>query len=121
MGKQKQNFGRWGEEAAARFLTELGYEILARNVRTEFGELDLIARQAEQLVFIEVKARSSGQFGQPEESVTIAKQQHLVDAAESYLQANPGLAEDWRIDVIAIRRNAGGEPDIVHFENALNG
>jgi putative endonuclease len=120
MGKQKQRLGRWGEDAAARYLTERGYKVIARNVRTEFGEIDLIAKQGDQLVFVEVKARSGSQFGQPEEAVTQTKQEHLVNAAESYLQTNPH-AEDWRVDVLAIRRNASGKLEIVHFENAING
>lgn len=121
MSKQKQSLGRWGEEAAARYLAERGYEILARNVRTKFGELDLVMQQGKQLVFVEVKARSGNQFGQPEEAVTPAKQRHLAEAAESYLQANPQLGGDWRVDVIAINRTSGKDLEIVHFENALSG
>lgn len=121
MSKQKQSLGRWGEEAAARYLAERGYEILARNVRTEFGELDLVARHGKQLVFVEVKARTGNQYGQPEEAVTTTKQLHLAEAAESYLQANPQLASDWRVDVIAINRKTGKDLEIAHFENALDG
>jgi putative endonuclease len=120
MGNQKQKLGRWGEDAAALYLTERGYTIVARNVRTEYGEIDLIAKQGEQLVFVEVKARRGQQFGEPEEAVTLAKQEHLANAAESYLQANPHSG-DWRVDVIAINRRRGSELEIVHFENALNG
>jgi putative endonuclease len=120
MSKQKQSLGRWGEEAAAAYLAVRGYEIVARNVRTEYGELDLIAKHGVQLVFVEVKARSSKQYGEPEQAVTLLKQEHLANAAESYLQAHPHEG-DWRIDVIAISRRAGSEPEIVHFENALNG
>lgn len=120
MSKQKQSMGRWGEDAAARYLAERGYEILARNVRTQYGELDLVAKHGELLVFIEVKTRSGNQYGQPEEAITPTKQQHLVDAAESYLQANPQIKADWRVDVIAITQQPGGETDVVHFENALS-
>ena len=120
MPAQKQSLGRWGEEVAAQYLMSLGYEILERNVRTEYGELDLVTRQGAQLIFVEVKARSSADFGEPEEAVTPAKQQHLLDAAESYLQAHPEFEGDWHVDVIAVRRLKGRNPEIVHFENALN-
>lgn len=120
MPTQKQALGRWGEDAAARYLQERGYEIVARNTRTEFGELDLIARKDGQLVFVEVKARSSGRFGPPEAAVTAAKQEHLIAAAESYLQAHPAET-NWRIDVIAIQRRPHAEPEIVHFEHAVSG
>lgn len=120
MATQKQALGRWGEDAAARYLQERGYEIVARNVRTAYGELDLLARKAGELVFVEVKARSSSRFGPPEAAVTVAKQEHLVAAAESYLQAH-SIKSNWRIDVIAIKRRPGAEPELVHFENAVSG
>ena len=121
MAKQKLSLGRWGEETAANYLADRGYEIIARNLRTEYGELDLIARQGNQLVFVEVKARSSTEFGHPEEAVTSAKQQHLADAAETYLQAHPEIQSEWRVDVISILRRPPAAPEIVHFENALEG
>ena len=83
--------------------------------------LHLIARQGELLVFVEVKARSSTEFGHPEEAVTESKQQHLADAAETYLQAHPELNGEWRVDVISILRHPPQPPEIVHFENALAG
>lgn len=119
MGNQKQTLGRWGEEAAADYLQAKGYHILDRNPRNEYGEIDLVARQGTCTVFVEVKTRSSKKFGFPEEAVTPAKQQHMLEAAQTYLQANPDLDGDWRLDVIAIRRLSGGAPEILHFENAL--
>lgn len=121
MSKAKQRLGRWGEEQAAQFLVSKGYQILARNVRTEHGELDIVAKQGEVLVFAEVKARSSNKFGYPEEALTPAKQQHIFDAASTYLQEHPELNGDWRIDVIALRRRLGQAPEIQHFENAFSG
>lgn len=121
MARQKQALGSWGEERAAEYLLTKGYEIVARNVRGEYGEIDLLARQGKVLVFVEVKARSSAKFGNPEEAITPLKQQHLLDCAEDYLQAHPELDSDWRIDVISVRRVEKGQPEIVHFENALNG
>ncbi|MDA1330260.1 MAG: YraN family protein [Chloroflexi bacterium] len=120
MSSKKQRLGRWGEQQAADYLTSRGYQIIARNVRTEHGELDLVARQGSDLVFVEVKARSSAVFGHPEEAVTPNKQQHILEAAQTYLQENPQLEGGWRIDVIALRRRPGAEPEIRHFENAFN-
>jgi putative endonuclease len=120
VSNRKQSLGRWGEEQAARFLAAKGYEILERNFRTEYGELDLIARTKDQLVFVEVKARSSARFGFPEEAVTPAKQQHILEAAQTYLQEHPEFEGDWRVDVVALRRVKGAPPEIKHFENAFS-
>jgi putative endonuclease len=121
MARQKQTFGSWGEQAAAGFLEKLGYVILERNVRTQYGEIDLIARQAAILVFVEVKTRSSTEFGYPEESITATKQQHMQDAAQDYLQSHPELDGEWRVDVVSIRRLKNQQPEITHIENALSG
>jgi putative endonuclease len=120
MANQKQTLGAWGEERAAAYLRERGYEIVARNVRSAYGEIDLLAKHAGVLVFVEVKARSSSDFGYPEESVNETKQQHLLDCALDYLQANPDHIGDWRIDVISVLRAPDG-PQIEHFENAVHG
>lgn len=120
MKTPRQALGRWGETLAADFLVQKGYSILERNVRTPYGELDLVARQGKVLVFVEVKTRSSRAFGLPEEAVTSRKQAHLLAAAQHYLQDHPALEGDWRVDVIAIERCFGQSPAIVHFENALS-
>jgi len=121
-----QELGRWGENLAADFLIKQGYTIIAKNVRTPYGELDLIAQQPVKsrpgestIVFVEVKTRRSRTFGYPEESVTTSKQEHLISAALHYLQDNPDLESDWRVDVIAIECYKNQEPLIHHFENAL--
>ena len=124
----RQALGRWGEQLAADFLVEKGYTILARNVRTTYGEIDLVARQPgdasvrqpEAVVFIEVKTRSSDLYGFPEESINLRKRAHLLAAIEAYLQANPQVTEEWRVDVIAIQLSADNQPPtITHFENAI--
>ncbi len=86
---------------AADFLTRQGYTILARNVRTPVGEIDLVARQGRDLVFIEVKLRRSLSFGQPAEAVTSRKQARIRRAAQYYLLRQPSAA-NVRFDVIAI-------------------
>ena len=121
MSSRRQALGQWGESLAAEHLADLGYEILARNVRTPYGEIDLLARQDDQLVFVEVKTRSNRAYGDPETSITEKKRAHLIAAAQAYLQTHPAPNTDWRIDVIAIRkRPAGQAPEIVHFENAIH-
>lgn len=117
----RQTLGRWGETIAARYLTEQGYTIIEHNARTSYGELDLIARQGDMLVFVEVKTRASRSLGPPEISVTQTKQAHLLSAAKAYLQERPHLQYDWRIDVIAILRLPGEQPQIEHFENIITG
>jgi putative endonuclease len=112
--------GRWGESLAAAFLSERGFEVLERNARTPYGELDLVARTAGVIVFVEVKTRTSTAYGWPEESISAEKRQHLQQAAASYLQEHPELEGDWRIDVIAILGDPRGGPvEITHFDHAF--
>lgn len=112
-----QRIGAWGEDAAAMHLADRGYEIVARNIRTPHGEIDILARQDEIWVFIEVKARTSTSLGPPEIAVGPRKQAQMRAAAESYAQEHG--VEHWRIDVIAVER-INGQPHITHFENALS-
>ena len=115
--KVQQRVGRWGEQAAAEYLEKQGYKILARNFRTEHGEIDIIAQQDKVLVFIEVKARSSNRYGYPEYSVSPKKRLHLLSAAEKYILEHPKF-QTWRVDVIAVEGETG-EAKIVHFENIM--
>ncbi len=117
----RQRLGRWGEDLAGRYLEERGYSILERNVRTAYGELDLVARKEDVLVFVEVKTRTSESFGLPEVSVTEQKQAHILNAAQDFMQRHPELEGDWRVDVIAILGAPGREPaQVEHFENAFS-
>ena len=137
MSHSRQSFGRWGEGLAAEYLVQHGYTILEKNARTPYGEIDLVASQAEEVspaedamggrdrdyatVFVEVKTRSSGRFGLPEEAVTSRKRAHMLAAAQAYLQQHPELQGSWRIDVIAIQRyDRSQPPTILHFENAVS-
>jgi len=119
VSRERQSLGRWGENLAALHLSQAGYTILERNVRTPYGELDLIASQGEELVFVEVKTRASISLGPPEVSVSKTKQAHLTSSALAYLQAHPELNQDWRIDVIAVLRLPHQPPQIEHFENII--
>ena len=99
---KNKELGALGEELARRHLKRAGYKIIAANYRSPQGEIDLIARKKDCLVFVEVKCRRGDGFGPPEEAVTSAKRQKLVRVAEHYLQHEAANAADWRIDVVAI-------------------
>jgi putative endonuclease len=117
MSNRRQAVGRWGEAVAAAWLERQGYEIVGRNIRTPYGEIDLVARHDGGLCFVEVKTRSNRSFGLPEESITPRKQSHMMAAAEYYAAENE--VEHWQIDVIAIEGQPGKEADVVHFENVI--
>jgi putative endonuclease len=126
LSQTRQELGRWGESLAGDYLLKKGYSLIARNVRTPYGEIDLVAQQVSETdehetvtVFVEVKTRTSKTFGYPEEAITPRKQNNLISAAQHYLQEHPDLSDDWRIDVIAIERYSDRSPIINHFENAL--
>lgn len=115
----KQRFGKWGEDTAASFLVSKGYLIVDRNARTKYGEIDLVMQHDQRTVFVEVKTRSNTRFGYPEDSINEGKQRRLYKSAVAYLQANPHLDGDWRVDVVAIIKRRGAAPKIVHFEDAI--
>ncbi len=118
---RRQTIGRWGEDVAAQFLQNNGYEILARNLRNAYGELDIIARWGGTIVFVEVKTRTSSSFGLPEISVGTRKIQHLLNSAQAFMQLYPGPEQAWRVDVISIEGHPGGpDPHIEVFENAVS-
>jgi putative endonuclease len=117
MTSHNQKIGAWGEEAAAAFLTERKYEIIARNVRTPYGEIDIIARLKDVVIFVEVKTLTSSKNFLPEHQITARKRQHMLDAAQHYAGENE--IDHWQIDVISIEGKPGIEPVITHFENAI--
>jgi putative endonuclease len=116
---KRQFLGRWGESETARYLTEKGIEIIAQNVRTPYGEVDLIGRQGVELIFIEVKTRTTGLYGPPENAITRKKILHMVDSARYYLQEHPEYEDHWRIDVAAVVKTSDGDIQIEYFENAI--
>jgi putative endonuclease len=106
MELSRQSLARWGEEVAWRALERQGFRLLARNWRSRDGEIDLVTKLADTIVFVEVKTRQSNRFGAPEEAVTPAKLRHMCDAARAFLQAEGIDGADWRLDVVAIECNA---------------
>lgn len=118
MPHERRRFGDWGEEYARRYLECRGYSILESNYRGKYGEIDLVAMEGECLVFVEVKSRRTGTFGRPEESVTEAKQQKLVQAALEYIQEKEIEEGEWRIDVVGIEAG-GARPRVRLVRNAV--
>jgi putative endonuclease len=119
----RQNVGFWGENLAAQYLQAQGYSVLERNVRTPYGEIDLVVQKGSPpiTVFVEVKTRRTRSFGLPEDSVTARKQAHLLASVAFYAQNHPELVGEQRVDVISIQRyDPKTQPIITHFENAVS-
>ena len=113
----RQRLGRAAEDLAARHLQKQGFAIAARNYRHQRAEVDLIVQKDTLLLFVAVKARSSDQFGYPEEFVSALQQERLQEAAEHYI-----VEHNWRgairFDVVAVY--TGGSPwEVAHFEDAF--
>ncbi|MDF2683141.1 MAG: YraN family protein [Brevibacillus sp.] len=123
MSDRRRVLGQKGEEMAENYLCKKGYEILGRNIRTRRGEIDLIARDGDTLVFVEVRTRTSQAYGSAAESVTWRKRQKLRELAMDYLQNSSTFIPAFRFDVIAIhcpvRSEAGDEISIEHFKHAF--
>ena len=102
MTEARQQLGWYGEELACEELEKRGYALITRRYRTRLGELDIIARHGGYLVFVEVKARHDGSFGDPEAAVTLQKQQRLVSMATDYLTRHALLEVACRFDVVGI-------------------
>jgi putative endonuclease len=117
-GLSNQLSGAWGEELALRYLTRRGYVLIERNYRTRYGELDLILRDKDTLVFTEVKLRHGLGFGDPLEAVTPRKQAAIRALAEQYLSEKEPHFDALRFDVIGILVGKGG-PRVVHIEDAF--
>ena len=108
MTKERQKLGREGEELAKRFLLSKGYKIVKRNFRAPFGEIDLIAYQKKVLVFIEVRTKTSSNFGAPEESISLNKKKKISRLASFYLKAKRLNKIDCRFDVVCITLDKEG-------------
>jgi putative endonuclease len=115
--KHNQRIGKWGEDVSVEYLTQNGYEIVGRNARTPYGEIDILAKRGAITIFVEVKTRTSNKMGLPEESITAKKREHMIYCAEHYAMENE--IDNWQIDVISIEGKPGIEPIITYFENAI--
>ena len=102
----RRSLGKRGEEEAARFLKKRGFRIVDRNVRSRFGEIDLVARDGKTLVFVEVKARRESDGDPPEAAVTGGKQRRLGQLAQHYLKWKRLGEVPCRFDVVAVTLDA---------------
>lgn len=109
--------GNAGEELAADFLVQKGFEIVERNYRYKRSEIDVIARKDNWLIFVEVKTRSSSYFGHPEEFVDSKKRSKILEGADHYLQET-NWQGNVRYDIISINLT-GGQSKVVHIEDAF--
>lgn len=121
---RKDDLGRQGEEYAAEYLTGAGYRILARNWRCAQGEIDLVTSLGDEIVFVEVKTRSSVRFGHPFEAITVAKLSRLRRLAAAWCEAAPATtararASRIRIDVVGVIAAPGQAPIVEHLEGVF--
>lgn len=112
--------GESGEDLAAAALQRRGYAILERRYRTKIGEIDIVARDGDVLVFVEVKARSGGRLGSPAEAVTDSKRRRLAVMASDYLARRRPAATTCRFDVVAVTISGGDPPAVVVIPNAFS-
>ncbi|MFN0158079.1 MAG: YraN family protein [Bacteroidota bacterium] len=113
-----KEIGARGEQLAMRHLKRLGMEIVEMNYRYGHGEIDIIARDGETLVFCEVKSRVNDEFGDPEYALTPRKQQQIRRIAQAYLYEHEIKEQDCRFDVVAIRFMTR-PPQINYIRNAF--
>jgi putative endonuclease len=123
MSGQRQALGQRGETEAVQFLEALGYTLIAKNYRSPYGEIDLIMRaprQAQMLVFVEVRTNSDPRFGDPLESITVRKQRQVAKTAQYYVVTHRLEQCEARFDVIGIRWEQG-HARISHIPGAFDG
>lgn len=116
---QRQRLGIIGEELAVAALVARGYAILERRYATDRGEIDIIAEDGDALVFVEVRARATGEFGRAAESVTRAKQRQVTRVAIEYLARHQIVNRPCRFDVVAVDRALDDAPHITVYVGAF--
>lgn len=115
----KDQLGRRGEALAAVFLEEAGLRIVDRNWRCPAGEIDLVAVEGSTLVIVEVKTRSSDNFGQPLEAITAGKLERLYLLASKWARAHNLRFSGFRIDAVGVLDNGSGAPSIEHVRAVI--
>lgn len=114
MTKERISTGKLGEDIAVEHLAGMGYEILERNFRCPLGEIDIVARDHETLVFVEVRSRRTDNYGSPLESIGFAKQKKLSRVAECYLNRHGLHQIRARFDVVAVKlRISSSEVELI--------
>lgn len=100
--------GKKGEKLAQDFLKSKGYRILEANYRSSIGELDIVAENKNRLAFVEVRTRSSAEYGTPEESITEIKKEKLVSLCMEYINTHD-ISREWHLDLVAVELNQEGK------------
>lgn len=117
---KRRDTGILGEKLAKDFLKKRGYRIIETNYRCRAGEIDIVAKHKDALAFIEVRTKTSQEFGSPEESITPAKRARLRATAADYRQTHDNLPPLWRIDVVVVEMNQEGKLSRIELiENAV--
>jgi putative endonuclease len=118
---KRKELGNTGEKLARDFLKKKGYKIRDTNFRCREGEIDIVARKKDCLVFVEVRTKTGTAFGSPEESVTFAKKEKLITSALTYMSEHDDLPESWRIDFVAVELDQNGKARRIELiENAIS-
>jgi putative endonuclease len=116
--KHNKKLGKSGEDLAANFLIENGYEIVERNFQNRLGEIDLVGTKNDVLVFFEVKTRNNKNHGDPLDAISEKKIFQIIKVANSYVQFHPAYQNsDMRIDAVGVLKNGAEAPLINHIEN----
>ena len=118
MSDYRQKLGRWGEQLAAQRLEAKGYVLLDRNWRCPRGEIDLVARDGDVLVFVEVKTRRGRDYGTPEEALTGYKVKRLLELGQRYMLERDLEDVEWRVDLVAVELDRQGK--LLRFEHIPN-
>ena len=118
MRNRQQKLGETGEALAARKLIKAGYKIIETNYRTRLGEIDIIAKEDDTIVFVEVKSRRSVHFGNPKQAVTLQKQRKISMVALYYLKATGQSTARARFDVVTVISNRD-RPQVEIIKNAF--
>ena len=117
----RKEVGNRGERIAKDFLKKKGYRIIEMNYHCREGEIDIVAKKKDYLVFIEVRTKTGAGYGSPEESITSAKKEKLIASALSYIDTHNNLPSYWRIDFVAVELDDNGKARRTElFENIIN-
>ena len=118
---KRRDIGILGEKLARDFLKKKKYRIRETNFRYQEGEIDIVAEKKDCLVFIEVRTKTSLNFGTPEESITASKKEKLVASALTYIETHNNLPASWRIDFVAVELDKDGKAVRIEvIENAIS-
>jgi putative endonuclease len=111
--------GQTGEKLAEEYLHSLGLKTILNNFRSPSGEIDIVMQDGDQIVFVEVKLRSSNDFGTPEQTLSESQIKRIAETALYYISEKIGKETDCRLDVVAISRDEGDVFKIVHYPDAV--